>query len=641
MKKKYALILSACMFASVSLSAQSQRVKLADEYLEDYKVIQAIEIYENVLAKDPNDEHVLRKLVESYEKSGQKEKQAETFSKLMSKSSIITDEDKIEYAKFLSKSGKHQEAAKWYQDYYATHPNEKWIAERLQWRKIEAELVDNGKKYKVESQSFNSEASDFGPAMLGEELVFCSSRSSGKKFERKYGVNDQAFLELYKVRVDESSSVASTVEKFSEEVSSKFHEGVVSFTPDGNTMYFTRNNYYDKKYGKDSEGVSNLKIYIARRNGSEWEVAGEFPHNNDDYSVGHPAISPDGKTLYFASDMPGGFGETDIYKSELKNGQWSKPQNLGEKINTAGKEQFPYVASLHDGEYFYFASDGHLGMGGLDIYRTPIDQMNPINVGAPINSEADDFGIAIYNKGGKGFFSSNREGGLGDDDIYGYSVDDRLNIWVQIRSAKDSMLVGGANLLAKNITEGTDTTYVLASGQLQKVVRGAVDFEFKAEKDGFNASEAGKVTTQYLGEDQHLTLYLDPIPVPAEIAEEINREIKGWKPVQFEFDSDKINVQYHDKLNQIAGYMSEFPDLTLHLRAHTDQKGSERYNQALSEKRAKRVLEYLVAKGVDENRLTFEALGESEPLNDCKGKPCDDSLQEANRRTEFKLSAKE
>ena len=252
------------------------------------------------------------------------------------------------------------------------------------------------------------------------KIYFASARDTGNFSQRKHKWTGEYFTNLYFADVDPTTGKSVKVNKFKTSINTKFHESSPAFTKDGKTVYFTRNNYVNGKKGKDDNKITLIKIYKATlENNGKWANSIELPFNSDNYSAGHPALSPDEKTLYFASDMPGTFGQSDIYKVSINGESYGAPQNLGKTINTEGKETFPYVTSENE---IYFASDGHPGLGGLDVFVGKIEDNGTIsniqNVGADINSPKDDFAYNIDPVSRRGYFSSNKDGGQGSDDIY-------------------------------------------------------------------------------------------------------------------------------------------------------------------------------------------------------------------------------
>jgi outer membrane protein OmpA-like peptidoglycan-associated protein/tetratricopeptide (TPR) repeat protein len=400
--------------------AQSRSEIIADELYETYAYSKAAEVYEKLYEASPQNSKYIQRLAYCYDKMLSYDKATLYYSNLV-KLDICTVEDIYEYAQLLKIGGKIEESQVWLQKYISRAPDDRRAQLQLENINQLLKLKSDIKDISVKNMEGNTRFIDMCAAFYKDRIVFSSARDSFSMVKNNYEWNNQPFLDLY-VSMPEPVSSIQNATPFSTKLNSRFHEGPVCFTSDYNTIYFTRNSYLKGKVSRTPNGVNNLRIFIADFDGKEWKNIRDFAFNSDKYSVGHPALSPDNKTLYFVSDMPGGYGETDIYKSEWVDGNWGKPVNLGESINTKGKEMFPFI----DREgILYFSSDGHPGIGGLDNFAARQEEKNTfivVNLGAPINSGHDDFGYIINKESLSGYFSSNRPGGKGDDDIYSFSV---------------------------------------------------------------------------------------------------------------------------------------------------------------------------------------------------------------------------
>ena len=413
-------ILLTAVLWSATLQAQSILEKKADQLYENFSYSKAASIYESLYKRYPENGKLIQRLAYCYDKMLNYKKALLYYSYL-----VQIDERKLEdyyeYAQLLRIDGRIDESKKYLEKYLDLAPNDLRALNQYNQLNQIITLKDKIKKVDVKEVDGNTRFTDMSPAFFKDQMVFSSAKDSFSMVRDQFKWTDQPFLDLFVTKpnpIDDFSE--SSV--LSKKLNSRVHEGPVCFSSDFNTIYFTRNSYVTDNYKKSPNGVNNLKIYISRFDGKDWSEAVNFPFNSNSYSVGHPALSPDDKTLYFVSDMPGGLGKTDIYKSEMVNGQWSKPVNLGETINTEGKEMFPFV----DKEgILYFSSDGRPGMAGLDIYAARAvenGQYIVANFGSPINSKYDDFGLILNTDSLSGYFTSNREGGAGDDDIYYFSV---------------------------------------------------------------------------------------------------------------------------------------------------------------------------------------------------------------------------
>ena len=407
-------------FFPATLSAQFILEKKADQLYENFSYSKAAAIYESLYKRTPQDGKLIQRLAYCYDKMLNYKKALLYYSYLVQIEERKT-EDYYQYAQLLRINGNIEESKIWLEKYIHLEPNDQRAINQYNQLNQLIALKDKIKKVDVTEVDGNSRFTDMSPAFYNDQLVFSSAMDSFSMVRNEFKWNDQPFLNLYVTKPNPKTDFKES-SSLSKKLKSRVHEGPVSFSADFNTIYFTRNSYTNGNSKKSPNGINHLKIFVSRFDGKDWSEAVNFSHNSNTYSVGHPALSPDDKTLYFVSDMPGGFGQTDIYKSELVNGQWSKPVNLGETINTSGKEMFPFV----DKEgILYFSSDGRPGMAGLDIYAAKSGddgQFLVANFGSPINSKYDDFGLILNTDSLTGYFTSNRPGGAGEDDIYYFSV---------------------------------------------------------------------------------------------------------------------------------------------------------------------------------------------------------------------------
>jgi outer membrane protein OmpA-like peptidoglycan-associated protein len=409
------------------ISAQSFQSRMAEDAMKNLDYTTAISLYLQLLAT-ADDPAAKLNLAECYRKINDTDN-AEVWYRQIVELPATKPIYHLYYGMMLQANGKCDVARIWFQKYIRENPDDvrgQWLAKSCDF-KDELNNKNNG-VYTITHMAFNSNKNDFSPAICGNQLVFASDREHNEILKRTNMWTGNPFSELYAVTVDQTGAQPGDfhygpANKFSKGLNSKFNDAVVSFTPDLQMVYFTRNNYIGGKTGRSEEGLVRLKIYSARRTASgEWTDLESLPFNSDEYNTAHPSISPDGKRLYFSSNMPGGYGGMDLYVSQFSDKHWSAPVNLGINVNTEGDEMFPFIASDNR---LYFASNGLIGLGGLDLYYTSskgkIDQWNlPVNLGAPINSTHDDFGITFGKDLTWGFFSSDREHGAGGDDIFSF-----------------------------------------------------------------------------------------------------------------------------------------------------------------------------------------------------------------------------
>ena len=510
-----------------------------------------------------------------------------------------------------------------------------------------AEIKKNSGRYKIENAGINSKYSDYGTAFMGTKVVFSSARDTGNFSKRIHTWTGQYFTNLYDSPIAEDGSLGA-VGKFGKKINTKFHEDTPAFTKDGKTVYFTRNNYLDGR-GYDAGKVTLLKIYKATVDkDGQWNTITALPFNSDSYQTAHPTLSPDEKTLYFASDMPGTLGQSDLFKVKINDdGSFGNTENLGDAINTEGRETYPFIS---DDNELYFASDGQPGLGGLDIYITKIPKdgstnfKEVLNVGEEANSIKDDFAFIINFKTKKGFLSSNRDGGQGSDDIYKFV--ETKPIWCE-------------QILFGVITD-EDTKAVLPNTKLQlfddnfnKIKETTSDAEGKYE---FTEVECGKKYYVRASLEEYTTKEV-PVTIGKETGKtELNIELKSegckvkigddladcFKINIIYFDLDKWNIRPDAAIDlaKLLDVLEQNPSMKINIRSHTDSRASDKYNDVLSKNRAKSTKDWLIKNGIAASRLTSEGLGEKELVNKCSdGVECSEAEHQLNRRSEFIITA--
>ena len=427
---------------------------------------------------------------------------------------------------------------------------------------------------------------------------------------------------------------------FSSKVNSKYHEAGAAFSPDGKTMFFTRNNY-GKKLKRDAKGVNHLTLYMSKFVGGEWSKPIPLPFNSDEYSTGHPTMSPDGKKLYFASDMPGGYGETDIYVVEVNSdGTFSEPKNLGKTINSKQKEMFPFATQ----NSIYFSSNRKLGFGGLDVYQSNYQEEIfevAVNLGPPINSNSDDFSYIVDEKTKKGYFASNRKGGQGDDDIYAFTY------VVTDDSDANTILIGTV------IDQSTGTTLANTLVQLYDENGNHIKDSYTDEYgsfdfDGLNKNTKYELRTAKEGYEKEIKLAdiggesettVNLILKDMESVVVIDGEVTKLKTeaIFFDFDSYVLRKEGQKELKRIKRVWEDFPNLKIKIESHTDSRGSQTYNRILSQKRADATKNHLLKIGLNPDKIESAiGYGEDRISNDCgDGVQCEKEQHQNNRRSDL------
>jgi len=486
----------------------------------------------------------------------------------------------------------------------------------------------------------NTEQSDFGPAFYNGSLVFVSDFNPAPTDDKQYGWTGRGYLNIMKTQPLKAGDYWGNLDDATEFVSTfnqEYHDGPASFTADGNTIYFTRS-FYGKAKREGIFKTNQLNIYYASRSGQGWGEIKPFVLNNTDYSVGHPAISADGKTLYFVSNMPGGQGKTDIWKCDFINNEWGPAINLGPSVNTSENEMFPSLSS--DGN-LYFASDGHAGYGALDLFKTRYQNgewTTPENLHPPLNGSYDDFAIAFEEGKESGFFSSNRPDGMGSDDIYSFRIPPTPPVEPSFISGivkdKQTLLpVAGATVFVVNPLSGKVTILKTGADGIYKTrVLNPAQYTVKAMMPNYIADCTPFPVISLLPGITSMApreLLLDKLVV--------NKTFK-IDNIYYDFDKFEIREDAKPELDKLVLILKENL-ITVELGSHTDSRGSLDYNDKLSQNRAESAVEYIIASGIDKNRITAKGYGERQLTNKCAdGIKCNAQEHQANRRTEFKVT---
>nr|WP_298996121.1 OmpA family protein [uncultured Allomuricauda sp.] len=610
-------------------------INKANGYFDKMWYAEAARIYDIVL-EESDQEHtfeLLSKAAEAHYYSGNMEKSYIWYHELyQNHKENITEESFFKYNHSLKANGRYKRAARLTRLF--RQKREKTI--KVQSR--ENPIWDNSAYVEVKNMAINSKYSDFSPMFHGDgKVVYASAMDSSFLTTRRYRWNNQPFLDLYVARQNESQEDLVGAGKLSKKINTKYHEASVAFSPDQKTIYFTRNNYgKKKKLRRGKKGVNHLKIYTSNFIDGEWTKATELPFNSENYSNGHPSVSPDGKKMYFVSDRPGGFGLTDIYVVDiLENGKFSEPRNLGKSVNTPYKEMFPYVT----GTSLYFSSDRTMGVGGLDIYKSDYsgELFNvAINMGKPVNSNRDDFSYIIDAEGQKGYFASNRKGGKGDDDIYSFKNILNLNAIagvinnIENEELLDNVTVALFNEEGERLVE--TTTDSLGNFVFDELLP-SKKYSLVALKEGF-VEEKIQVSTK---NNERIFLEQSITPIKELVVRE-NEVLKvNTENIYFDFDKFNIKAQAAEELDKLVDLMKSHPEMVIRIESHTDSRGTRAYNKYLSDKRAKSSRDYIVSKGIEASRIESAiGYGEERLLNDCgDGVRCSGQNHNLNRRSEF------
>ena len=501
-------------------------------------------------------------------------------------------------------------------------------------------------KHSIRNLDVNTKLSDFGVALLKDnKIVFASPSEKVTLIRRVWNENQQPFLDLFLGDIDSNGQIINK-RPLQGDVNRKEHEAMAAFTKDYKTVYFSANNYSERnKSIKSKKGFDNIQLYRASINGiGEWTNVEKLPFNSDEYQSGLPSLNKDEDKLYFVSDRPESIGKTDIYVVDIhKDGTFGEPKNLGPKINTEEREMFPYIS---DDNVLYFSSNGHKGYGRLDVFASKIYNntvSEPLNLDAPINSSKDDFAYILMGDSQKGYFSSNRKEGKGDDDIYSFNQDEKVfieclqTIKGVVKDKETQELLPGAMVSILD-SEGN---------QLQITAANEDDASYS-----FDVPCNGKYTIvgtspSYLTQRIEVTTVNDIDQPAIEQNVELATEFKlvgdellvNIDVIYFDFDKSNIRKDAAAELDKVIEVMNKYPQLKIVATSHTDSRGPASYNLRLSKRRAKSTVDYIVSKGIDISRITSEGFGETQLTNSCAdGHKCSEEAHQLNRRTNFKVS---
>ena len=629
--------------------AQKAKVASADKQYDRYAYVDAIATYERVAQKGYKNEKMFQNLGNAYYFNAELEKAGKWYGELFAMNQNQEAEYYYRYSQCLKALGDYSQADKMLAEFNKKSGNDRRAQLYQAHKNYLEEIKANSGRFNIADAGINSEFSDYGSSFLDNKLIFTSARDTGGVSKKVFKWTKQSFTNLYSSKVTQNGNLGQP-ERFNKKINSKFHESTPVFTQDGKTMYFTRNNYLDGKKGKDGKHITLLKLYKATLNEEgNWGDVVALAFNSDNYSVAHPALSKDEKTLYFASDMPGTLGQSDLFKVAInQDGSYGKPENLGGTINTEGRETFPFISNDNE---LYFASDGRPGLGGLDVYVAKIEKDNSItdiqNVGTPINGTDDDFAFLIDSKSRNGFFTSNRSGGKGFDDIYKFTETRKLACEQSLTGiisdketakilpdTKMSLFDEKFQLLKEGISD-TNGNYSF------EVVCGKTYF-VRAEKQEYQTKEV-TINMAKTSDHSELNLALEQRIKPIRIGTDLAKTL-SIPMIYFDLDKSFIRKDATFELEKVLAVMQEYPKMKIDIRSHTDCRQTAQYNEALSDRRTRSTMAWLIKNGIESSRMTAKGYGESQLLNDCgceqtNQSNCTEEQHQANRRSEFIITS--
>jgi len=683
MKTKIILII-VVLITQISFSQKKSR---ADRFFEKGDYINAAIQYEEELNQEGYSKPILEKISVAYYNTFQF-KQAYRYLKILISGKFYQSDKTYDNSynflmyQVLSSLGKYEKSID-YLETYKKNEGDTWFKKLDAISTIETfKLKDDD--YTIKPLEFNSKASEFGAVKLDSTIYFATDRVSNGMLDKKYKWTHRPFLDLYKVKVDTTNTVVSEIEKIGGEINSKLHEGNFCFSADGNTIYFSRSNSEKGKKKYDSLRNNVVHLYKSTKVDGVWDKPEKLPFSDMPYSLEHPSLNKEGTKLYFSSNMPGGYGDFDIYSVVVnEDGTFGKPMNLGYIVNTENREQFPFIS---DKGNVFFSSNGHLGLGMMDIFVSENKNgkfTEPINLGAPINSAHDDFSLSYYSET-DGFFASNRKNKT-DDDLYSFSQIGEIfpkeyQARFEVRDFATDNYVPNASVILygkdKKIIHQEELDSIGAF--TSKVFPGKYDF--KASADGYD--EKIKPVLVKEKEDETYVIYLEKKKEKIVVerndnkdeenfvetsdkgrkiknkelsAEELRKQLLADKvgpqviekngklyfdlpPIYFDYDKWNIRADSKKVLDEFALKLEKYKTVYIKIDSHTDSRGTDSYNQVLSEKRAESTRNYLALVGyVNARRMKFQGFGESQPLIDCDTKTCSEEEHQINRRSEFEI----
>ena len=621
MKKLYVTL--SFVLASGILSAQNQYTKVADKLFDRYEYVDAAKEYLKLAESSKADNYVYKQLAESYYNVFNTKEAVKWFAKVVEQKQDA--ETYYKYAQMLKAEGNFKEADKQMQQFAQLQPNDQRAKSFLSKPNYLPELKGQSKLYDVTKSDISSDKSDFGAVLTNDNnFYFSSARNTSR---RNNGWNEEPYLDIYKATYNANGTISDALAV--ESLNTKWHDGPVSITKDGTTIYYGSESFNEKEYVKDKEKKAKfgkIFLYKASKEGDKWGNIKPLPFNNKEFSVRNPSISKDGKTLYFSSNMPGGFGGEDIWKVSVNGDEFGTPENLGAKVNTEANESFPFVT---DENVLFFSSNGKTGFGGLDVFMMDLNKgTDPINVGEPVNTSKDDFAFTFNSAKKVGFFSSNRDG---VDNIYKADPVCNVQVLVKVKDAKSGMAIDGATVVLVDEKQKTVSNHTtLANGESSTGVLCYTSYSAQVSKQGYESGvfEVAK------GENSQVVVEALLNPIMPIITE---REVI-LQPIYFEFNKSNITAEGAAELDKLVAVMNEYPTMVIFAKSHTDSRGSDKYNMNLSERRAKSTVQYLISKGISKERISGQGFGEIEPKVPCK--PCTEQEHAQNRRSEFLIVKK-
>ncbi len=609
------------MMSMGSLWAQNKDTERADKLFARYEYVDAAKEYLELVEDGKSDPYVYRQLAESYYNVFDTTEAARWYAKAVE--SPQDAETYYRYAQMLKGSGKYEESNRQMRKFAELAPNDQRAKSFMENPNYVPKLLGKEKLYDVKPVEASSDKSEFGPVMHENTLYFTSARNEARK---TYGWNDQPFLDVY--RADRNTDGTFAKAEPMTGLNTQYHDGPITITGDGNTMYLTSDSFRENKFERDKK--NNLKLgknnlYRASKDGDKWGNVQRLPFSTKEHSTANPSVSRDGKMLYFSSDMPGSIGGVDIWRVSVNaDGSYGTPENLGPRVNSEGNESFPYIAD--DNQTLYFSSNGKPGLGGLDIFKIDLSKSGDAqNLGKPVNTEKDDFSFTYNQKLDMGFFASNRSG---NDDLFAAMPLCALEVITLVTDARTGKALAGASVSIlddKNNVIATETAD--SKGEVSYNVECAKAYTLQAQMQGYESGTFA-VARMDKGGQKRVEAPLEPIDKIITDTEVV------LPPIFFEFNRHNITREGAFELNKLVEAMKAKPQMVIMVKSHADSRGSDAYNMDLSDRRARATVQYVISRGVDKSRISGKGYGETEPKVAC-GDNCTEEQHAQNRRSEF------
>ncbi|MBF6640301.1 OmpA family protein [Flavobacterium sp. J49] len=625
MSNKTYITFSLLLLLTVSYGQNSATAK-ADKLFESYQYVAAIEEYQKLAESKGANEYIYTQLAESYYNVFDSENASKWYAKATAKGKAEA-ETYYRYAQTLKVLGKYAEANKQMDVFAKMMPNDDRAKEHLANPNYIPSLATNSKLFDVAETNIKSKGqSDFGALLSNDNtLYFASTRNSSNKTDKW---SNQPYLDIYQSTRDDKGIFSEPTPV--RELNTPFHDGPLTLSADGNTMFFARDGHSEGQYEKSKKSntkIGQQGIYKATKVAGKWTNVEALPFNSTSYSVTNPSLSKDGKTLYFASNMPGGLGESDIWKVAVEANGYGKPENLGPNVNTADKENFPFIA---EDNTLYFASLGRQGLGGFDVYKTNLNGSDQaINLGKPVNSEKDDFSFSFNKNANIGYFSSNRNG---DDAIFSAAPLCKAEAIVLVTNAKTKSPLANASVAILDLKGNVIATEKSnAEGKVSYPIECNLGYGLQVAAQNFETATSA-VKAVKAGET-----VVEVALVPSSVIITDTEVILN--PIYFEYDKSNITAQGAVELDKLVKVMQDNPSMVIFVKSHTDSKGSLNYNLNLSERRAQSTVQYLISKGITQGRISGKGFGSTEQKVKC-GTNCTPEQDAQNRRSEFLIVKK-